>query len=246
MLFAIFPALGAAVWLLRLLSNPAAIQQEAEYLHNVLPGEALGLIQQQLAALTAKPGVGLSIGGVLNLVIALFTARTAAGSMIEALNAIYRTEETRGVIKLNAIALLFTAVAVTGMVLAVALVLILPGSFDLTRSSSIGRFIGYLRWPLLAGLAALALAVTYRYGPNLENPSWRLFTWGAAAATTLWLAASIGFSRYVAEFNSYDRVYGSLGAVVILLFWFWLTAFSALFGAQLDKQIEEFIQPRHR
>src|SRR6185312_7786878 len=102
--------------------------------------------------------------------------------------------------------------------------------------------IGYLRWPFLFVLVAPGLAVTYRFGPDRKNAYWRWITWGSITASILWLLVSIGFSWYVQAFNSYNKVYGSIGAVIILLFWFWLTAFSALLGAELDKQIEDHVE----
>jgi uncharacterized BrkB/YihY/UPF0761 family membrane protein len=87
-------------------------------------------------------------------------------------------------------------------------------------------------------LTALALAVAYRFGPNRVNASWKWLSWGSGTATVLWLIASFGFSWYVSAFNSYGKVYGSIGAVVILLFWFWLAGFSGLLGAELDNAIE--------
>ena len=239
MFFAIIPGLGVAVWLLGLLTNPAAIQGEADNLRDVLPQEALSLIQQQLIALTSRQSGGVSLPGLINLVIALFTARTAASSMIEALNHVYGVQETRGIIKVNAIAVLFTIVAVITLVAAIMLAILLPELHRFASSSGpLQVLVRYLRWPLLAFLAILALAVVYRFGPDREKPSWHWLTWGSIAAASLWLVVSFGFSWYVAVFNSYDRLYGSLGAVIVLLFWFWLTAFSGLLGAQLDRQIE--------
>ncbi len=241
MFFATIPALGAAVWILGLLSEPSAIRDEVHNLSNVLPQEALALIQQQLVALT-KQSAGLSAAGLINVALALFTARTAASSMIEALNEIHGVEETRGFIKVNAIAILFTVVAVITMVAAIIAVVVVPPLLSFAGlSDTFNVLIRYSRWPLLAAVAVLALAVTYRYGPDRGNVCWRLLSWGSVVATVAWLIVSACFSWYVAAFNSYDRVYGSLGAVIVLLFWFWLTAFAGLLGAQLDNQIEQNI-----
>jgi membrane protein len=243
MLLSLFPALGALTWLLGLLIDPSAIKHIPGYLHDVVPAEAIDLIQNQLTALTAKTGAGLSIVGIANAAIALFTARNAEASMIEALNTIYKVEDTRTFVKLNAIAIMFTAVAICAMVLAIFLILIAPAVLALmSPDNAAGRLLRLLRWPMLALFAALALSCVYYYGPNRPKLRWRWFTWGSVTATAIWLAASFGFSWYVAEFNSYNRVYGSLGAVVILLFWFWLTAFAGLAGAQLDKEISERAQ----
>jgi membrane protein len=128
MLFPIFPTLRAAVWLLSPFSNPVSIEQEASDLQYLLPVKALSLVQRDLAALTARADGGFSIVGLLNLAIAFFTARAAGASVIEAINGIHQTDENRGMIELNSIVLLFTIVAVIGILIAVALVVILPGT----------------------------------------------------------------------------------------------------------------------
>ena len=246
MFFASIPALGAAIWILGLLSEPSVIRDEVDHLRNVLPQEALDLIKQQLVALISQ-SAGLSVAGLINLALALFTARTAASSMIEALNDIQGVEETRGFIKVNAIAILFTVIAVITMVAAIMAVVAVPPLLSFVGlSDTFNILFRYLRWPLLGGVAVMALAVTYRYGPSRPDLCWRWLTWGSVVATLVWLAVSAGFSWYVAAFKSYDRIYGSLGAVIVLLFWFWLTAFAGLLGAQLDKQIEDKVPVRHR
>lgn len=247
MLFSIFPALGALTWLVGLRIDPTVIKQVPEYLHDIAPDAAIELIQNQLTALTSNAATGLSIVGMANAAIALFTARNAAASMIEALNNIYEVEDTRSIVKFNAIAILFTAMAICATLLAILLVLVAPPVLALmSTKSSAGHLLDVLRWPALAILAALALSGAYHFGPDRAKLPWRWFTWGSVTATAIWLAASYGFSWYVTEFNSYNRVYGSLGAVVILLFWFWLTAFAGLAGAQLDKQISEQAKARSR
>jgi membrane protein len=235
MLFALVPALGAAAWLAGFLFDPAVLRDETSYLRGVLPQEALDLVAGQFAGLNSAPA-SVTAAGLLNLAIALFTARTAAASMMEALNIIHRVPETRGLIKINAIAILFTLVAIVTMVLAVTVILAVPNVFKAAGLTYPGGLAAYLRWVVLAALAAGALAAVYRYGPDCKDACWHWLTWGSLAATLIWLAASAGFSWYVAAFNSYNRVYGSLGAAVILLFWFWLTAYAGLLGAQLDRE----------
>ncbi len=238
-LFALFPGLGAATWLFSLLADPNSIQQQVSQLREVVPAEGYKLVEQQLVSLTSKNSAGFSAAGVISLLVALYSARLAASSMMQALNAIYKVEETRGLVKTNAIAILFTVVAMVVFLLAVAVLVVLPALFSFIGFPPlVENLVRYLRWPLLATLAVIALAVTYRFGPNRKRVHWRWITWGSITATVIWLIASFGFSWYVSAFGSYDRVYGSLGAVVILLFWFWLTAFSALLGAELDRSIE--------
>ncbi|MGC2395324.1 MAG: YihY/virulence factor BrkB family protein [Rhodomicrobium sp.] len=238
-LFALFPGLGAATWLFSLLADPTTIQQQADQLRDVVPAEAYKLIEQQLVALASKNSPGFSVAGIVSLLVALYSARLAALSTMQALNVIYKVEETRSFIRTNAIAILFTVVAIVVFLLAIVALVVLPALFSFIGFPPlVENLVRYLRWPVLAALAVIALALTYRFGPNRKGARWRWITWGSVTATVIWLIASFGFSWYVSAFGSYDRVYGSLGAVVILLFWFWLTAFSALFGAELDRLIE--------
>jgi membrane protein len=237
-LFALFPALAAATWIFGLVANPAAIHEQLATMHDVLPQEAWQLIDQQLTALTTR-SVTFSLTGLIGLGVAFYSARLAASSMIGALNKVYGIRETRGFIALNLAALLFTAMAIVILLLAVALLVAVPILFDFVGLSSVsGGLIRYLRWPALAALMVVTLAALYRFGPARRNAKWHWLSWGSATATAIWIAASFGFSWYVAAFNSYDKVYGSIGAVIVLLFWFWITAFCSLFGAELDNAIE--------
>jgi membrane protein len=236
-LFAIFPGLGAATWIFGLLANPATVENQLHSLKDVLPPEAWELIDNQLKVLTSQ-STGISVAGIVSLFVALYSARLAASSMMQALDVVYGIEETRGFLATNAIALLFTLMAIGILLIAIGVLVGVPIFLGYVGLSSISAgLIRYVRWPALAVLMALALAITYRFGPNRKSARWRWLTWGSASATVLWLIASAGFSWYVAAFNSYDKIYGSIGAVVILLFWFWLTAYAGLLGAELDNAI---------
>ncbi len=237
-LFALFPALAAATWLFGLIADPATIHEQLNTLRDVLPQEAWKLIDQQFDTLTAK-STSFSLPGLIGLGVSLYSARLAASSMISALNKVYGVEETRGFVKLNAAALLFTVLAIVILLLAIALLVAVPILFSFVGLSSVATaLIRYLRWPALAVIMIMALAAIYRFGPARKNARWKWLTWGSATATLIWIAACFGFSWYVAAFNSYDKVYGSIGAVVVLLFWFWITAFCGLFGAELVNVVE--------
>lgn len=246
-LFAIFPALGAATWIFGLLANPQTIHTELESVKSVLPAEAWNVIDKQLTVLTSQTTT-LSLAGIFSLLVAMYSARLAASSMMQALDAVYAVPETRGFFLTNGIAILFTLMAIAILFIAVGVLIGVPiflGYLGLGSASA--AIIRYGRWPILAIIMALALAAAYRYGPDRKYAKWTWITWGSATATLVWLAVSVGFSWYVAAFNSYNKVYGSIGAVVILLFWFWLTAFSGLLGAELDYAIErKGRRPGHR
>jgi membrane protein len=95
-----------------------------------------------------------------------------------------------------------------------------------------------VRWPILAGLAIVVLAIVYRFARARVSRKWQWLSWGAAIATALWLIGSIAFAFYVSEVGSYDKTYGSLGAVIVLLLWFYMTAYVILIGAELNAETE--------
>ena len=148
-------------------------------------------------------------------------------------------------IKLSAIALMFT-------VGAMVFVLLPSGrSWHSRWRSAMFRFrdwtsvaLSIARWPILFVMVTLALSILYRYGPSRAEPKWRWISWGSLSATVLWLAASILFSWYVANFGSYNKTYGSLGAIIGFMTWIWLSVIVVLLGAQLNAQIEQQTGPR--
>src|ERR1700719_2128888 len=98
--------------------------------------------------------------------------------------------------------------------------------------------LGLVRWPMLAEIVTLALAIVHRYAPDRAKPKWQWISWGSAVATALWILGSLAFTTYVSKVGSYDKTYGSLGAVIILLLWFYLTAYVILAGAELNAEIK--------
>jgi membrane protein len=132
-----------------------------------------------------------------------------------------------------------TLVLSVGMLLALAFVTVVPALVGRLGLGTVQELlVTYLRWPILFVAAMAGIAILYRYGPCRRRAQVRWVNWGAVLATVLWLVASVGFSLYVRYFGSYNEVYGSLGAVVILLMWFWLSAYIVLLGAELNAEME--------
>ena len=128
---------------------------------------------------------------------------------------------------------------------ALALVAVLPAALALLPvSAAWGEVLGFVRWPVLGVLVIVALAAIYRYAPDRAEPKWQWISWGSAAATALWILGSAAFTIYVSKVGSYDKTYGSLGAVIILLLWFDLTASVIFAGAELNAQIERHTTPQ--
>lgn len=238
-LLALFPALAAAISIYGLIADPAEVQRQIKAASAILPQEVQGLLHEQLTRIAGQSSGTLGFGLAFGLALALWSAAAGVKALITALNMAYDEEEKRRFIVLNAVALALTLGAILFGLLALTLVVALPAVIGLLGlPGTLETLVRLLRWPLLAAAILLALAVLYRFGPSRDRPRWRWVSWGAAAATLLWIVASILFSWYVANFGSYNETYGSLGAVVILLMWFYLSAFVVLMGAELNAEME--------
>ncbi len=160
--------------------------------------------------------------------------------IITATNIAYEEKERRGLLKLNLIALSLTLGLFAAGIIVIALIGVLPAAVQFLAVGGATKWLLFLvQWPLLVVLMMFGLAVLYRYAPDRDKPQWRWVSPGAIVATILWIIASIGFTVYVANFNSYDKTYGSLGGVVVLLTWLYLSAFVVLFGAAINAQSEK-------
>lgn len=238
-LLTLFPALTAIVSVYGLVADPNMVERQITSMHGVLPPEAITLIATWLQALVQGPIERFGVGLIVSILLALWSMWAASGMLITAVNVCYGEEETRGFVSFNLRALALGAGLALFGATALALFAVLPAALALLRlADPWHEVVGFLRWPILAGVAILALAIVYRYAPDRAQPRWQWISWGAVAATALWLAGSIGFTGYVATIGSYDKTYGSLGALIILLLWFYLTAYVILAGAELNAEIE--------
>ena len=237
-LLAIFPALAAAVSLYGLFGDPAEISRQIINFSFLLPPEALKLIMDGLASFTSKSSSQFNIALVTGLVLAIWSARAGMASIMTGLNIAYEETERRSIIIQNIVALGMT---LAGVVIAIAIVFaiaVIPAALALLRvPQETATIIGMIRWPILAVVILTGFAVLYRFAPCRRDAEWRWITWGSATATTLWLGGSALFSFYVGHFGSYDATYGSLGAAVVLLLWFWVAALVFLLGAEVDAEL---------
>jgi membrane protein len=239
-LMAIFPALIALVAIYGLAFDPAQVEQQVSQLRGVLPPQAADVLLTQLHDLTSTSSAALGFGAVLGIVLALWSASAGMRTLMEALNVAYDEEEKRGTIRFYATALLLTLAAIAGAIIAISLVVALPIVLYF-----LGGLGGALKWlisigsvVILIATVLLGLAIVYRYGPSREQPRWRWVSWGAVIATVLWVIGSVLFSVYVTRFGNYNETYGSVGAIVILLMWFLLSAYAVLIGAEVNAEME--------
>jgi membrane protein len=236
---AVFPALAAAVSLYGLVADPGQLQRQIDSLSTIMPQEAYRILQDQLTAVVQHSGQALSLGMVFGILLTIWSSNKGMNALITALDIVYDEEESRGFIKLNAISLLFTFCAILLGLIAMSLVIAVPaliGFLDLPET--VQTVLTLLRWPLLGLFLVFGLALAYRFCPDRDSPKWRWVSWGSVAATMLWLAGSVLFSLYVANFGSYNETYGTMGAVAILLLWFFMTSYVVLLGAELNAEME--------
>jgi membrane protein len=158
-------------------------------------------------------------------------------ALITGVNLAYDETETRKFLKLRGLALALTLGAMVLLAVAGATIAGYPAVAD-TWPVVLRWLVSILRWLLLAGLLVLGLAVLYRFAPNRDQPKWSWVSWGSAIATLLWVLASIGFSIYANAFGNYNKTYGALAGVIILMFWLFLTAVVVLVGAELNTEME--------
>ena len=239
LLLSFFPAMAALIAVYGLFSDPHEIGRQIEALQGVIPGGALDVLTEELKRVTSQSNGTLSFALVAGVAIALWSANSGVKALFDALNQVYGEKEGRSFIKLNLVSLAFTAGSIVVLALAIAAVIALPiiiHTIGLPGEVAVIAQIG--RWPLLLIVLTLALAVLYRFGPDRREPKWRWVSWGSAAAAVLWIIASIAFSWYAANFGSFNRTYGSLGAVVGFMVWIWLSMIVVLVGAELDRVME--------
>jgi membrane protein len=238
-LLALFPGLAALVSLYGLVFDTGQIERQVAALSGVLPAQTQELLSQQLHNLVQASNGALGFAAVVGLLLALWSASRGMSGLITAINIAYEEKERRGFFKLNLIAIGLTLGLLAGGIVAISLVAILPAVVQLLAVGPAAKWLLLLaQWPLLIVLVMLGLAVLYRFGPDRDKPQWRWVSPGTVAATLLWIVASVGFAVYVANFNSYDKTYGSLGGVVILLTWLYLSALVVLLGAAINAQSE--------
>ena len=239
---AIPSALMIAVGVFSLVAGPHAITTLIGKLHGIIPGQATTLLDSSLRNMTQHKGAGiavLSIGGVL----ALWSLTGAMQNLMWATNIAYDREESRGFLRRRFTALWMIVFALLGFALAFGVLVLGPhlstwigNALGATTPVKIAWYIA--EWPLLVGGLLVAFAGLMYYGPNVKHPRWRFLSFGSVTAIVIWLLASGAFAFYASRFGSYNKTWGSLAAVVVMLTWLWLSAVALLLGAEINAEAE--------
>jgi membrane protein len=238
-LLAIFPGIAALISIYGLFADPATVASHLDTIASVAPSGAIDVLRDQMTRLASQGGATLGVSFLIGLAISLWTANSGVKAIFDALNIVYGEGEKRSFIKLNAVTLFVTLGIVVFILLTLAAVVALPVVLTYIPLPGVTALVVRIgRWPILFALVTLGLAVLYRYGPSRTEPRLRWITWGSVSAAVVWLAASALFSWYVASFGSYNKTYGSLGAIIGFMTWIWISIIVVLVGAKLNAEME--------
>ncbi len=239
-LLAIFPALATLVSIYGLFADPVTVNDQLRAIEGVIPGGGLDIIEQQIKALTSNGRQALGYGVAIGLLTSLWTSNQGMKALFDALNIAYHEKEKRGFIWRTVITLGFTLGGILFIVTAMAAIVVVPIVLNFVGLGSwAATLVAAARWPVLMVVLGLFLSVIYRFGPSRTQARWKWVSAGSAFAAVTWLLASLGFSYYVANFGSYNKTYGSLGAAIGFMTWIWISSMIVLLGGELNAELEQ-------
>jgi membrane protein len=234
---ATIPALVIAVSLYGLFTDVDEAERQIEAVLKVLPGSGAQIVETQMRSIARTSPASLSIGFAVSLGAFAWTVSNATRAIVRGVKIAYDQENEKSLLERRDVALLATVVAIVALLAALAVVAAVPiwlQRFDPT--DAIVTF-GNFRWVLVGAVFALVAGVLYRYAPPQPPRGLGNVVPGILVATAIWTVVSIGFSIYVSSFGRYNDVYGTLGAAVVLLLWFWFTSIAILLGAELNESL---------
>jgi membrane protein len=231
-----------AAGLFGLFAGPHAVTTLIDKLQGIIPSQASNLLEGSLRRLTEKQGTSITlvaVGGVL----AFWSLSGAMQNVMWALNLAYGRDETRGFVRRRFVAAAMAVFVLMASALALGLLVLGPHLSrwigDAVGNKSVVEIVWWAaQWPILIGGLLLAFAVVYYLGPNIEHPKWQFISLGSVFAVVVWLLASGAFAFYASRFGSYNKAWGSLAAVVVMLTWLWISSVALLLGAEINAEAE--------
>ncbi|MEZ5779793.1 MAG: YihY/virulence factor BrkB family protein [Paracoccaceae bacterium] len=234
-LLSLFPGIAVMLSLGGLLTEPQDLVDSFQSVSRVLPPAAAEIIFDQATAVAGSRNGGLGLTALVGLALALYSSSKAVASLIQGVHVAYDETDDRGFIASLALTLAMTLVFMTVVLLGVLSTIGVPVVLSaLALDGTAAGIVALLRWPVLGALTALALGILYRYSVRHQNPRVQWFTPGAVISAVLWIVGSWIFSLYVQNFANYNETFGTLGGVVSLLMWMWLSAYVILLGAEMN------------
>lgn len=238
-LLALFPTIAAVISLWGLLFDPVEAGRQLYEISRFMPPDAANLIDQQTQTVVESTESGNVMAVLVGLLVAMYIASKGVGVLVVGLNVVYGEKEQRNVFLRGAVLILLTFGLIGMTLISLGFIAIVPVLVDtLTVEPPFDKVFKWLRWPALLVIMSFLIALLYRFAPYRRAAQWRWLSYGTLLATTLWLFGSGGLSLYVRYFSSFSELYGSLGAVVVLMMWFWLSAFVVLLGAEVNSEME--------
>ncbi|MCU0815072.1 MAG: YihY/virulence factor BrkB family protein [Cypionkella sp.] len=235
-MFAVFPGLAASVAVWSLVADPAVIAPWLEGAEGFLPEDAAALLRDQLLALLSTPRATLGWATALSIGVALFSARAGVSALVGALEAVHRTRP-RPFLWRWMVDIMLTCALILALCAALATSILLPLLLEFLPLGGVQAWLLSILPRLGLFLMVLAfLAILYRFGPNRASGTRPKIALGVVVAAVGWAAVSYGFSAYLANFGTYNRIYGSIGAVAALLMWLYLSVWSILLGAAVNAE----------
>ena len=233
---AAFPALAALISLYGLFSDPVFISDQLQNLENFLPGESLKILDDQARSISSSNNAALGLGFAVGLMLAVYATTKGVRALMKGLNIAYNVRERRNMVVQNYTAFMLTFGLMVYMLFSLSLIALMPALFNILHLPDyMTTLLMFLRWPFLMFSAIIGLQIIYQYGPcTPKNKKIAWYSWGSIVAMLFWVGGSSLFSLFVSNFGNYNETYGSLGAVAVLLLWFWLNALTILLGAEVN------------
>jgi membrane protein len=236
---AIFPSIAALIAFYGLIADPAQVSASLHALRPLLPHDVHAMIAGQVASLAAAGQSKLGLASLVSLALALWSARAGVTALMEGLNVAYRETDRRGIVTQYLLSLVLTLAVIAIAIVALLAVVAVPAALHFSDIGRLGALLAQVTPLVILGVAAVfVIGALYRYGPSRATARKRWVTWGAVLATVGWVVVSLALSLYVSRFADFNRTYGSLGAIVGLLFWLYASAFVVLLGAELNAEME--------
>ena len=244
-MLSVFPAIAALIALLSLVADPELVVVQLEGLRELMPEDVYEILNTQVVALVSTGSETLGWASAVSILLALWSARAGVGAMMHGLNAVYG-QRNRGSLSHYLRAYILTAILVTVAIIALLTLVVAPVALAFVPFGALSFFLlDALRWIVAVGVIYFGIALLYRFGVNRSVQKARWWTPGALLAITSWAILSFAFSYYVANFGTYNEVYGSIGAVIAMLVWLWISSFLVLLGAALNAALEGW-EPTHK
>lgn len=239
-MFGIFPGIAAVIAIFGLVADPVVIAEQLALMEGIIPPDAYRLIGSQINRLIMAPSGALGWATGVSIALALWSCRAGVGALIGGLNAIAGERQRNGLWQM-VVALILTVALVLLAIVALTVVVVVPiGLAFIPVANSTAWLLAGLRWLIALGVLLMGLTLLYRFGPARIGGRGRWMTVGAFVVVVLWVAASAGLSFYLTNFTRYNEVYGSIGAVIGLLLWLYVSAYLILLGAALNLEVHHY------